>query len=184
MKILVVGIKRYAKHESNPGEAILPLIKQDGVKTVLLDATYEGVRSGIAKAIEEEKPDYIIGVSLSPFRQEPVIEQYAFNRMDSVQPDEDGVLKMGEPIVEGGPASLSSSIEATVLEQILNNQEIECTISFDGGRFVCNEAFYLSLHSGIPSLYVHLPLEEEYPLEEDVKLINAVIKHIKRFELD
>ena len=38
-----------------------------------------------------------------------------------------------------------------------------------------NEAYYLALRSGVPSLMIHLPFEEELSIGEGEKLIETVL---------
>lgn len=48
----------------------------------------------------------------------------------------------------------------------------------DPGRYICNEVYYLDLASGIPSLFVHFPLEETLSLEKDIRAAKLILETI------
>lgn len=181
MKTLLVGFKKYASHDSNPSERILArYIGKKGIQTVLLEASYDNARKNLEKAIAKDKPDFILVLNLSPFHRHPTLEQYGYNEMDSVQPDENGVIKTKEEILPGESKSLSTSYDLSRFNQVLIANEVESTMSIDGGRFFDNEAYYVALHSGTPTLMIHLPLESEYSLDEDEKLIDAILEIVSK----
>ena len=176
MKTLLVGFRQYAGHDTNPSERILPHFEgKEDVETLLLDASYAKTKTCLCKAIEEKKPSFVLIANLSPFHHSPVLEQYAYNEMNATCEDAEGCLKSGETILPDGPKSLACPFDLSRFSQFLMAEEIENSISVDGGRFFCNEAYYLALSSGIPSLLIHLPLESDCPLEEDEKLVEGIL---------
>jgi pyroglutamyl-peptidase len=180
MKILLTGFKRYATHDVNPSELLINQIEAAGVKKIVFDVSYAKSVEELKKAIRSFKPDFIISLGLSPFREEPTFEEYAYNETKSIQPDEDGVLQNeGKALVEGGPKSLHCPIDLSRLQQVLAAQSISSSISIDPGRFVCNAVYYNALASGIPAVFIHLPLIEDYPLADDLEAIRAVIEYVK-----
>ncbi len=181
MKALLVGFKKYANHDSNPSERILArYIGKKGIQTVLLEASYDKARKNLEKAIAKDKPDFILVLNLSPFHKTPTMEQYGYNEMDSTQPDENGVIKTKEEILPGEPKSLSTTNDLSRFNQVLIAKEIDSSISIDGGRFFDNEAYYIALHSGTPALMIHLPFESECSLDEDERLISAILEIVSK----
>lgn len=178
MKVLVTGFKRFATHESNPTEAMLPLLKDKEIVTRLLDVDYKKAKIELEKAIQEENPDFLLMLGLSPYTDRPVIEQYAYNEMNSVQPDENGVVESGKAIFENGPKSISSSVDVCSLQQYIVSQGEKANISIDPGRFVCNMTYYVGLHSGKPGIFVHIPTEDSYPLQESVDTVKCILSYI------
>ena len=179
MKTLLVGFKPDAEHDENPAEkAVRAFEGRPDVAVVIFDVSYKKVLD-LTKIIEAEKPDCIITVNLSPFRKEPALEEYAYNEMDSVQHDADGVVKHGEVIVPDGPKSINCALDIPSVQQFVSAQGNAVAISIDPGRFVCNEASYLARLSGIPSLSMHVPLEKDFPLSEDIELIENFIEYFK-----
>lgn len=176
MKTLLVGFKKYASHPTNPSERTLErFLGKNDVMTVLLEASYDKAKKTLEKAIVINKPDLILVLNLFPYHSTPALEQYAYNEMDSVQPDESGAVKTHEPIYPGESPSLSTCFDLSRFNQILKSQEIESYTSVDGGRFFDNEAYYIALKSGVPSIMVHLPLEHKFSIDEDVALVSSLI---------
>lgn len=176
MKTLLVGFKKYAGHPNNPSERTLErFLGKSNVMTVLLEPNYDKAKKILEKAIVIDKPDLILVLNLFPYHGTPALEQYAYNQMDSLQPDESGVMKTREAIYPNEPASLSTSFDLSRFNQILKSQEIESYTSVDGGRFFDNEAYYIALRSGVPSIMIHLPFEERYSIDEDVALVTSLI---------
>ena len=176
MKTLLVGFKKYATHLTNPSEEVLSsFLGKKNVQTLLLEASYDKSKRTLEKAIEKDRPDLIVVLNLSPYQAIPALEQYAYNQMDSMQPDETGVVKKGEEIFPGEAKSLSTSFDLSSLHQSCCSAEKDCSVSVDGGRFFDNEAYYIALRSGVPSLMLHLPLEGDFPVEEDVDLISLLV---------
>ena len=178
MKTLLVGFKKYATHKVNPSEDVLALIDSKDIRKVILDVSYQKAK-GILEIIEEEKPDFIITLNLSPFRKVPAIEEYAYNEMNSVQPDEDGVTKLGEEIIPGGSKSLNCSLDIPTIRQYVSTQGQSLSVSIDPGRFVCNEVSYLVRSTNIPSVSLHIPLAKDFPLDEEKEIIEILIDYYK-----
>ena len=178
MKTLLIGFKPYATHTSNPTEEVIKRFSRPNVKGVVLDVSY-ATASRVREIIDKEKPDCIITMNLSPFRSEPALEEYAYNEMNSIQPDEEGVVKSGEPIVQDGPKSLNSILDIPSMQRYVSSCGSELAISIDPGRFVGNVVSYLARLSGIPSISMHLPLDKDFPIEEDIEVIEHLIDFVE-----
>ncbi len=178
MKTLLIGFKPYASHTSNPTEEVINRFSRPNVKGVVLNVTYEDALK-VREIVEAEKPDCVITMNLSPFRSKPALEEYAYNDMNSIQPDEAGVIKSGEPILEDGPKSLNSILDIPSMQRYVSSCGSELAISIDPGRFVCNVVSYLVRLSGIPSISMHLPLDKDFPIEEDIEVIEHLIDFVE-----
>lgn len=177
MKTLLVGFKKYATHFTNPSEEALScFLGKKGIQTLLLEASYDKSKRSLEKAIEKDDPDLILILNLSPYHSIPTLEQYAYNEMDSIQADESGVRKAHEAIYPNEAKSLSTSFDLSRIYQLASAKEFECSLSVDGGRFFDNEAYYIALKSGVPSMMVHLPLEGDFPVKDDAALISFLIE--------
>ena len=178
MNILVTGFTRFAKHKTNPSELLLKQIHRDGVKTLLLPVEYEGAKKALLKAIEEYKPEAIVLLALSPFCHRPTVEQYAYNELNSIQPDEAGVTMANEVVEANGPSSIMPSLDLTSIQQYILSQGGKCDISVDPGRFVANEVYYEALRKNGNSVLMHLPTEDDYPLEDCLEAVELVLDYI------
>jgi pyroglutamyl-peptidase len=103
----------------------------------------------------------------------------AYNEMNAIHPDNDGVRKMGEAIIAEGKAFLKSSINIMKIHDALREAGIFSDISTDPGRYICNEVYYLDLASGVSSLFVHLPATETQSIEKDYEAAKVILKAIK-----
>lgn len=179
MKTLIVGFKRYAEHPSNPSEAVIQkLAARKDIVGYVLGVSYREVNK-LPEIIEREKPDFIITMNLSPFRKEPAIEEYAYNELRSVQPDEEGVVKNGEAILADGPRSINSELDIPSIQQFLSSRGCSIAMSIDPGLWVCNQASYLARHSGLRSVSLHLPLEKDFPVSEDVEIVENILDYFE-----
>jgi len=179
MKTLIIGFKKYADHESNPSEDVIKSLKRKDVVGCVLDVSYAKVRE-LPAIIAKEKPDYIITMNLSPFRHEPAIEQYAYNVIQSPQPDEDGiVINSGVAIEEDAPHSLNSVLDIYSIQQFLSSRGASLAMSVDPGAWICNIASFYARLSGIPSVSLHLPQEKDFPLDEDVEIVEGILEYFE-----
>ncbi len=179
MKILVAGFKPYSTYPTNPSEEVLPLIEEDDVVKTVFDVSYERAQKELMKQIGNVEPDAIILVALSPFINEPAIERYAYNEMDSVEPDMDGVVKSGEPVIKGGASNLLPPVDVTTIDTYVTSQGNSIYISLDPGKYVANAVFYRSLSAGIPTVMVHIPFADRFPLDETRDTLVNVIEYLR-----
>lgn len=178
MKILLVAFGPYADHPVNPAEKAASLLHRDNVKTIVLPASWAKTME-LTRIIAEEKPDAIITANVTPYRHEPTLEQYAYNEMNSVQADIDGIVHSGDPIIPGGPVSLYSKVDLPSVQSYVDSQGNSVALSIDPGRFICNQAAYLCRASEIPTISVHIPLERDFPMSEDVELLENLVDYLE-----
>lgn len=177
MKTLLIGFKKYGLHDSNPTEEIIKSLRRDDVVGCVLDPAYAAVRK-IPEIIAKERPDYIVTMNLSPFRREPSFEEYAYNEIRSPEPDGEGiVINDGSPIEPEAPHSLNSMLDIPSIQQFLSSRGNSLSMSIDPGAWICNMASYYARLSGIPSVSLHFPLLRDYPLDEDVEIIESIIEY-------
>lgn len=179
MKILVAGFKPYSSYSTNPAEEILPMIHEDDVSTVLLDVSYSRSQKQILKALAESEADAVVVVALSPFIKSPAIERYAYNSMDSVEPDMDGVVKSGEEIIKGGSSNLFPPVDVTTIDAYVLSQGNTSQLSIEPGKYVANAVYYRALSAGMPTIMVHVPFAETFPLSESRDTIVNVIEYLR-----
>lgn len=179
MKILVAGFKPYSTYSSNPAEDVLPLIEEGDVETTVFDVSYQRAQEQLMKAIDSVKPNAIILVALSPFIKDPAIERYAYNEMNSVEPDIDGVVKNGEPVVPGGANNLQPPVEVTTIDTYVLSQGNSSYLSLDPGKYVANAVYYRALAANVPTILLHIPFPEKLPLTESRDTIVNVVEYLR-----
>lgn len=174
--ILVTGFKPFGKNEVNPSMVLLDeLGVSAGITTLLLDVSYSKAKKTLIEKIEDMHPDFILSFGLAAKRKCICLERFAYNEMSASRPDEDGIMKQGDPIIEGASMRLETVVDLSKFRL----PEVE--VSENPGRFICNEVYYLALSSGIPSLFIHLPPFEVIPREKQDKLAFAILEAAEEF---
>ena len=182
MKILVTGFKPYADQPVNSSQDILPLLGDD-VATALLDVSYAKAPKQLLKAIGESEADAIIVLALSPFIDEPALEQYAYNETNSPAADNDGVIRTEGEVVKGGAPTLLPPYDIATISQYGTAMGFPAQVSLEPGKYVANQIYYLALSTGTPTILVHLPKESKFPLKDMVGVIRFLIDYIKGDQL-
>lgn len=176
MRILVCAFSHYAEHDTNPSETILNRLDCE-VEKLLLPCSWKRSKEVLEEAIEAKKPQIVLILNMSPFWQSPTLEQYAHNEMyENTFPDEDGEIRKGEAIYPGEAPSLRVGLDVAQIANVLLQEGHYVSNSIDGGRFFDNEAYYCALRKVPFSLLIHIPLEKDFPLEESLSMVEALIR--------
>jgi pyroglutamyl-peptidase len=180
MKILVTGFKPFLSHSTNPAETVARALENRDIKALILPVTYEGTKKQLLSAIKKEKPDFILSFGLAASRDHVSLEKQAFNELNSSHPDASGHLALGEKILPSGKEQLETSLDLKSFQSNLIKEGHIVDLSLDPGRYCCNECYYLDLASGIPSLFIHLPLESKSSILEDLEIATDLLDEIKK----
>ena len=123
------------------------------------DAPYAAIADALA-AIETEgdRPIAVVGLGECGANGNVRVETTARNRRGR-RADERGLRPGGGTATEsepGSPATRTSRL-AAALERALEGSGCEYVLSHGAGRFLCEEALYVSLGLAPPAGFVHLP---------------------------
>lgn len=122
--ILITGFGAFLKHDANPAQEVALSLKKEGYDSVILPVSYEGAIAAF-KAIKNIKQyDAILSFGLASSRHFISLETKAYNEMNAIHLDNDGVRKMGEPIIKGAPKELSSPFNVPNLKEYLAKEEL------------------------------------------------------------
>lgn len=179
MKVLFVGFSPFAAHPVNPSEMVVKDFAKGNSKGIVLPISYKRAKEEFIKAYEEYNPDHVLIFNLSPYTHRPLLEQYAYNNMNAPIPDNDGVSKTNEPIIEDGPKSIMSHLNPSCIEQYLASKGIKTSLGLDPGGFICNEIYYLSLTRNKNSLLIHIPVESDMNRQEINEGIESIIEYLE-----
>jgi pyroglutamyl-peptidase len=182
-KILVTGFGAFLQHEVNPAEKIALALKKEGYDIVILPVSYDGAHKAFDKIPNLKQYDIILSFGLASSRPFISLEKMAYNEMNAIHLDNDGVRKMGELILPDRPPYFSTTIDAMSLKESLEKQNIRIEISTDPGRYICNEVYYLDLASGIPSLFVHFPDVATSSIENDYAAAEIIVHALEDLKL-
>ena len=172
MKVLISAFKPFNKASNNYSYEVLQRI--DNVDKALLDVVYDECYLELANQFDLEKYDLIIALGEARKRSELTLEVNAKNISSCSIPDNNGVLKQDEKILDLDDV-LYTQLDIDKVKDLV-------TFSTDAGKYVCNN-LYFHLLANYPekSLFIHVPnccdLEENYILYANI--ITKIIDKLK-----
>lgn len=131
---------------------------------VSADACRARVKNIFARAEERRAryaPRVVVHLGVSGAAERIMLECRGANSADFRIPDVKGWQPRGAPVVTEGDAMLYTALALPQILGELHDRGVDCAISTDAGRYICNYIFYSSLHAaegtGVPVLFVHVP---------------------------
>lgn len=134
------------------------------VMRAILPVEYDSAAALLEDMIDRCEPDIVVGFGQG--RSVVDIERTAYNRKDTAAvaggvPDNRGFVYGGAPIVEDGPAEMTTELPIESILSKLDAAGINARESNDPGRYICNNIFYATMNSVAESDrlggFVHLP---------------------------
>lgn len=168
--ILLTGFQPFGDHAVNPTALLMErLAGEPGIVTAVLPVEYDACGAAFAALLEEHQPAAALCFGLAAGSEYIKIERLAWNRDESEQADNAGVVRTDDAIVPDGPTAYGSTLPVPTLVRELAIAGLPVTFSDHAGGFVCNHLFYRARHLietadlDVPMGFVHLP-----PLPEQV----------------
>ena len=168
--ILLTGFQPFGEHAINPTAALMErLAGSPGVVTAVLPVEYDVCGEAFEALVDRHQPLAAVCFGLSARTDFIQIERIAWNRDESEQPDNAGVVREDMPIAPEGPTCYGSGLPVPKLMQELAFAGLPVTFSDFAGGFVCNHLFFRARHLietrglDLPMGFVHMP-----PLPEQV----------------
>jgi pyroglutamyl-peptidase len=164
--ILLTGFEAFGDGEKNPTAEIVQLL--DGasvadhrVSGVKLPVTAAGAPEALREAIALHYPSLVLSLGLAGGRSMLALERIAINVLDFPIPDNGGSQPEGEPVVEDGPAAYFATLPVKAILAAWQEAGLPGYVSNTAGTYVCNQAFYHSLHHsgerGYRAGLIHVP---------------------------
>lgn len=174
MKVLITAFTPFNKSKNNYSLEVFKKIQ--GVEKTILDVCYDKCYNDLCIKNDLNSYDLIIAMGEARMRNEIMLEVTAKNISSCSIPDNNGVLKQNELIIEDVPSELNTLIDIDKLNDVIK-------FSYDAGKFVCNNLYYhLLFNYPTKSIFVHIPNcnddELEYLKYADV--INKIIEKLKK----
>ncbi len=161
MKVLVTAFKPFNKAINNYSIEVLKYI--NNVEKAIIDVVYDECFYDLKRDFKLEEYDLIIALGEARSRENITLEIQAVNSSTCSIPDNKGIYKINEVILEGLPNTLQTKLNLECCKELVY-------FSFDAGKFVCNNLYY-HLLSEYPekSVFIHVPnckdSEEEYQIK-------------------
>jgi pyroglutamyl-peptidase len=153
---------------------------KEGIDILVLPVSYEKAQERLLNQIKKTKYDFILSFGLAGSRAQITLEKKAFNEKNSPAKDNDGKVFLGQKILPSGPEEITNPLPLNEWQGALKEKEYVSRISFDPGRYVCNEIYYLDLSSGIPCLFVHWPNLNKSSLNTDIGYAKTLLHLIAK----
>lgn len=165
--VLFTGFEPFGGYAHNPSEAALDLLPDEIDGAVVRRAVLPVDTHRIAQALRplwRAGPAVVVHAGLAENRTGLSVERIAYNELAFERPDNAGCLKRAGEIVEEGPQALLGRIDVGSVEKAWAKAGLQGYASGSAGRFLCNQAYYLSLYH-LPwttaVAFVHLPPDEK-----------------------
>lgn len=178
MKILISGFEPFGGDAVNPTGELMEALAQEVVegaelKTVLLPVHFDECADLLIAEIEAYGPDVVIACGLAKGRTAVTPERIAVNVKD-IPPgsyaDNQGQRPVDEPITEGSPDGLFSTLPIRAMVNNMTAAGIPATVSNTAGTYICNNTMYRVLdyirlqQLPIRAGFVHFPASTEMSL--------------------
>lgn len=167
--ILITGFAPFGGERTNPSWEVAKRLDGTEFASARIKAMRLPVNCGraarlISEAIEELRPEAVLGLGQAGGRPALSIEKVAINVADGRASREVDRGVRGRPVVRGGPDAYFSRLPITEILRALRKRGIPAGLSLSAGVYVCNSAMYSGLHTlrrrrNVPAGFVHLPYE-------------------------
>ena len=189
-KVLLTGFEPFGKATLNPSGEIVKQINGDNIVTAILPVAYAQSAEALLALIEHHKPDVVISLGQAEGRTQITPERIAINLDDARLADNEGVTRIDEPILVGGPVAYESTLPIKEFVTAINAVGVPAAVSLSAGAFLCNHIFYVAQDvlkgTKVRSGFVHVPLMEEQagefpglptmPLDQMIKAVRTMLE--------
>jgi pyroglutamyl-peptidase len=191
-KVLLTGFEPFGKATLNPSGEIVKQISGDNIVTAILPVAYAQSAEALLALIEHNEPDVVISLGQAEGRTQITPERIAINLDDARLADNEGVTRIDEPILVGGPVAYESTLPIRDFVSAINAAGVPAAVSLSAGAFLCNHVFYVAQNkfvgTKVRSGFVHVPLMDEQagefpglptmPLDQMVKAVRIMLEVI------
>ena len=187
-KLLITGFEPFGGQTVNPSwEAVAQLpdiIDQWQLHKLRIPVEYgEAARLTLEKA-REMGAEAVISVGQAGGRGAVTPEVIGIDLREATIPDNAGRLCKGEPIEEGGPDGIFSTLPVREMAAAIGEKGIPAKLSYSAGAYVCNDVLYTLLRhfegTAVQAGFIHVPFipgqgEPNMALEDIVTALTAAI---------
>jgi pyroglutamyl-peptidase len=171
--ILLTGFEAFAGLPSNPSEAIALALhnqKIGNARVIAKVLPVDGIKAPeiLAQILTEFEPDAVLMLGLAQGRPQIALERVALNVLEYRIPDNAGITRHGERVLEGANDALFSSLPISEILKVWREAKIPAYVSDSAGTYLCNQVMFLAraFRPNIPAGFIHLPADETLALEQ------------------
>ena len=135
------------------------------VSSAVLPTAYESAAQRVGQIVIEDSPQLLILMGVDRQELGIAFERFALNVSDDSSPDNDGETRLGSRVVEGAPDAYRTTLSIEQLLRWSRARGMPTRISNFAGTFVCNHAYFASLHAAAQTAsrmqcgLIHFPAE-------------------------
>ncbi len=154
-KVLITSFQPFNNSNNNYSYEVMkklhPISEKIKYTTIVLDVLYDESYNYLNRNYSLDTYDLIVSLGEARSRKELTIECYAKNISSCSIPDNNGVLKQNEVIIQGGDINLKTRIPIFKVISFVKTSQ-------DAGKYVCNNLYYHLLYNySEKSLFIHIP---------------------------
>jgi pyroglutamyl-peptidase len=169
-RALVTGFGPFGRETTNPSQTVAEVL--DGtvaggltVTSLVLPVSRGRAPKLLQAAIDEVRPEVVLGLGVASGRVAPALERVAVNVADFPIPDVDGDAPVDEPVVDGAPAGYFSTLPVKATVAAWAAAGVPGYLSNTAGTYLCNLIMFEALHraatDGFRAGFLHLPSDPE-----------------------
>ncbi|XP_041034137.1 pyroglutamyl-peptidase 1 [Carcharodon carcharias] len=183
--VLLTGFGPFRQYVTNPSWAAVQELKKLGLgenvrlEIVELPVHYQRTRELLSRMWESQQPQLAVHVGVATASKVIILEQLAKNH-GYTDHDVCGLCPAGYCCVEGGPEKIESLIKMQAICKKLSGMDIGIIYSRHAGRYLCEYAYYLSLHHGNrKAAFIHIPqLSDGLTAESIGKFLQPIVQEM------
>lgn len=165
--LLVSGFEPFGGQPVNPAQLLaqsLPKqVKDVKIETVILPVSFKTSSSVLKEKIAECRPDGVLCIGQAGGRSALTFEKVGINFEAASIKDNEGNQPGGEPVVDGAPDGLFSTLPVEQMAAASRRAGIPAFVSYSAGTYVCNCLLYSLLeeqrrnYPGMQGGFLHVP---------------------------
>ncbi|XP_011474452.1 pyroglutamyl-peptidase 1-like [Oryzias latipes] len=159
--VVVTGFGPFKEFLVNPSWKAAQALKEAGlgekfeVHSMEVPVSYVKTQQIITELWQSLKPKFAVHLGIARGSRVLLLEQSGRNRGFK---DRDVCGFCPQSCMEGGPEKLHSIINMRAVSKHIKDTEMDVLPSADAGRFLCDFAYYCSLHHGHQrAAFIHIP---------------------------
>ncbi|SHF33655.1 pyroglutamyl-peptidase I . Cysteine peptidase. MEROPS family C15 [Caldanaerobius fijiensis DSM 17918] len=193
MKVLVTGFDPFGGEKVNPAFEVIKRLSSNiaGAEIVKLQVptVFRKSIDVTIKAIEEEKPDFVLCIGQAGGRFAITVERVAINIDDARIPDNENNQPIDTPIDPEGEPAYFATIPIKAIVEAVKNEGIPAAVSNTAGTYVCNHLLYGVLNYinkndlNIKAGFIHIPFLPEQVVDKPNMPSMSIETMVKAIEI-